>query len=54
MVVVYAFNPSMREEEAGGFLRVRGQPVVQELGSKATEKPSLEKTKKEKRIYPIP
>ena len=42
---VHAFNPSTREAETGGSLRVRGQPGLQELvpgqEPKAIEKPCL-------------
>jgi hypothetical protein len=46
--VAHAFNPSTWEVEAGGFLRVRGQPGLQSEFQDSqgyTEKPCLEKPK---------
>jgi hypothetical protein len=50
-VVAHAFNPSTREAEAGGFLS-RGQSGLQSEFQDSqgyTEKPCLEKPKKEKK-----
>jgi hypothetical protein len=50
-MVVHAFNPSIREAEAGGFLSSR-QPGVQSECQDSqgyTEKPCLEKPKKKKK-----
>ena len=49
VVVAHAFNPSPWEAEAGGSLRVRGQPGVQnkfwDSQNGYTEKPCLKKPK---------